>query len=108
MFHRLFVQADYQFDESAATIFSLLVDTATDILLIEHGLNGIEILSLVPFGLTVKARCDSLVELVAAGRYLNEVSHALNRVQLKTAHAPLDSLGPVRCHTMQLTLVDAP
>lgn len=107
MFHRLYAQADYQFDENAAVIFSLLVDAATETLLVEHGLNGIEILSLAPFQLTVKARCDTPLELLIAGQYLNEVSHALNRVQLETAHAPLDLVSPVRSHTMQLKILDA-
>lgn len=107
MSHRLYLQADYQFDDDIAAIFSLLVDAATETLIDVHGLNGIEIMSTAPFRLTVKVGCDTPLHLQEAGKCLDEVSHALNRVQLETAHAPLDLMGPVHSHEMQLSIYDA-
>lgn len=107
MFHFLHAQADYQFDEDVAPIFSLLVDAATETLIVEHGLSGVEIKSTAPFRLTVKVKCNTPLDLLESGQYLNEVSHALNRVQMETAHAPLDLVGPVRSHAMQLRICDA-
>jgi hypothetical protein len=107
MFCRQYLQADYQFENDIAAIFSLLVDAATETLIVAHGLNGIEIMSTAPFRLTVKVRCDTPLQLQEAGKCLDEVSHALNRVQLETAHAPLDLIGPVHSHEMQLNIYDA-
>lgn len=107
MVHRLYVQADYQFDEDIAAIFSLLVDAATETLITEHGLNGIEIMSTAPYRLTVKVGCDTPLHLLEAGKCLDEVSHALSRVQLETAHAPIDLINPVHGHEMQLRIYDA-